>query len=386
MEVVHVLRDDGHLEFRLQLGDDAVCLIGGGPHEGLAALVVKFEHALWIARPRLRGGNVLNAVSLPQSVRGAKSGDAALSARSGSTENDDVFHGGIQYHTPLKLAPTSEHGSDWGAACGGRFAPGALTFSRPAGRMKLRGLRDTGELWKFSNTMTKRSLISSSLWLLLGGFTALHAQNAPAPAEPPAAQSPAPAPAPARELAVVRTSKGEMTIEFWEDVAPKTVANFKELAKKGFYNGTAFHRIIKGFMIQGGDPLSKDPSKEAMYGTGDPGYKIKAEFNEKKHVRGVISMARAFDPDSAGSQFFICLDAAPNLDRQYTGFGRLVKGEDVLVAIGDTPVASNGRERSRPAERVTVESVKIVPASDTAAPAPAPAAPAAQPAPAPPAK
>jgi peptidyl-prolyl cis-trans isomerase B (cyclophilin B) len=252
--------------------------------------------------------------------------------------------------------------------------------------MKLRGLRDTGELWKFSNTMTKRSLISSSLWLLLGGFTALHAQNAPAPAEPPAAQSPAPAPAPARELAVVRTSKGEMTIEFWEDVAPKTVANFKELAKKGFYNGTAFHRIIKGFMIQGGDPLSKDPSKEAMYGTGDPGYKIKAEFNEKKHVRGVISMARAFDPDSAGSQFFICLDAAPNLDRQYTGFGRLVKGEDVLVAIGDTPVASNGRERSRPAERVTVESVKIVPASDTAAPAPAPAAPAAQPAPAPPAK
>ncbi len=186
----------------------------------------------------------------------------------------------------------------------------------------------------------------------------------------------------------MKTSKGEMTIEFWEDVAPKTVANFKELAKKGFYNGTAFHRIIKGFMIQGGDPLTKDLSKEGVYGTGDPGYKIKAEFNEKKHVRGVISMARAFDPDSAGSQFFICLDAAPNLDRQYTGFGRLVKGEDVLLAIGDTPVASNGRERSRPTERVTVESVKIVPAADSATTAPAaPApAPAAQPAPAAPSK
>jgi peptidyl-prolyl cis-trans isomerase B (cyclophilin B) len=232
--------------------------------------------------------------------------------------------------------------------------------------------------------MTKRSLISSTVWLLLGGFTVLHAQNAAAPAEPPAA----PAPAPVKELAVMKTSKGEMTIEFWEDVAPKTVANFKELAKKGFYNGTAFHRIIKGFMIQGGDPLTKDLSKEGVYGTGDPGYKIKAEFNEKKHVRGVISMARAFDPDSAGSQFFICLDAAPNLDRQYTGFGRLVKGEDVLLAIGDTPVASNGRERSRPTERVTVESVKIVPAADSATTAPAaPApAPAAQPAPAAPSK
>ncbi len=167
----------------------------------------------------------------------------------------------------------------------------------------------------------------------------------------------------------MKTSKGEMTIEFWEDVAPKTVANFKELAKKGFYNGTAFHRIIKGFMIQGGDPHTKDPSKDGVYGTGDPGYKIKAEFNEKKHERGVISMARASDPDSAGSQFFICLDAAPNLDRQYTGFGRLVKGEEVLLAIGETPVVSNGRERSKPAERVAVESVKIVPASEGSAPA-----------------
>jgi peptidyl-prolyl cis-trans isomerase B (cyclophilin B) len=162
-----------------------------------------------------------------------------------------------------------------------------------------------------------------------------------------------------KEVAVIKTSKGEMTVDFWSDVAPKTVENFKALAKKGFYNGTAFHRIIKGFMIQGGDPNTKDPSKEGVYGMGDPGYKIKAEFNDKKHERGVLSMARSMDPDSAGSQFFICLDPAPFLDRQYTGFGRVVKGEDVLLKIGDTPVASNGRERSKPTERVTVENVKI---------------------------
>ena len=231
--------------------------------------------------------------------------------------------------------------------------------------------------------MTKRTLLTYSAWLLLGGFVTARAQNAPAPAEAPSAPtSPAsvPAPVPVKELAVIKTSKGEMTVEFWEDVAPKTVANFKKLAKEGFYNGTAFHRIIKGFMIQGGDPNTKDPSKEGVYGTGDPGYKIKAEFNDKKHERGVLSMARSMDPDSAGSQFFICLDPAPFLDRQYTGFGRVVKGEEVLLKIGDTPVASNGRERSKPTERVTVEGVKIIAAQENTAPAaaPVPAAPAAK--------
>ncbi len=236
--------------------------------------------------------------------------------------------------------------------------------------------------------MTKRSLLTYSAWLLLGGFVTAHAQNATAPAEAPAAPvvpAPAPAPVPVKEQAVIKTSKGEMTIEFWDDVAPKTVANFKKLAKEGFYNGTAFHRIIKGFMIQGGDPNTKDPSKEGVYGMGDPGYKIKAEFNEKKHERGVLSMARSMDEDSAGSQFFICLDPAPSLDLKYTGpqqfkctgFGRVVKGEDVLLKIGDTPVASNGRERSKPTERVTVENVKIISAPESAAPpAPAPVTPA----------
>jgi peptidyl-prolyl cis-trans isomerase B (cyclophilin B) len=233
--------------------------------------------------------------------------------------------------------------------------------------------------------------VTCSALLFLGASLLSQAQNAAAPSEgdpaqpaPSATPAPAPAPVPAKEWAVMKTSKGELTIEFWEDVAPKTVANFKKLSKEGFYNGTAFHRIIKGFMIQGGDPNTKDPSKEGIYGTGDPGYKIKAEFNERKHERGVLSMARSMDPDSAGSQFFICLDPAPFLDRQYTGFGRLVKGEDVLLKIGDTPVASNGRERSKPMERVVVESVKIVPAPEAAAPAPAaPSAPSTPEAPAP---
>jgi peptidyl-prolyl cis-trans isomerase B (cyclophilin B) len=166
-----------------------------------------------------------------------------------------------------------------------------------------------------------------------------------------------------KEVAVIKTTAGDMVAEFWPDVAPKTVENFKKLARQGFYDGTAFHRIIKGFMIQGGDPLTKDASKENLYGTGDPGYKIKAEFNQKKHVRGVLSMARSNDPDSAGSQFFIMLGNAPSLDGQYTGFGKLIKGEDVLMKIGDTPVAHGSRgEMSKPKERVEVESIKIVPA------------------------
>lgn len=165
------------------------------------------------------------------------------------------------------------------------------------------------------------------------------------------------------EVAVIKTSEGEMVAEFWSDVAPKTVENFKKLATSGFYDGTAFHRIVKGFMIQGGDPNTKDLAKESSYGTGGPGYSVKAEFNEKLHDKGVLSMARSSDPDSAGSQFFIVLGRAPHLDRQYTAFGKLIKGEDVLTKIGDTPVTSGaGGERSKPTKRVTVESIKIVPA------------------------
>ncbi len=164
---------------------------------------------------------------------------------------------------------------------------------------------------------------------------------------------------PANEVAVIKTSQGEMVLEFWSDVAPKTVENFKTLAKKGFYDGTAFHRVISGFMIQGGDPLTKDPTMEQRWGTGDPGYKIKAEFNARKHIRGVISMARSSDPDSAGSQFFICHGVASSLDGKYTAFGKLLKGEDVLDKIASCAKRPGG-EGSRPVERQGVESVKIV--------------------------
>ena len=167
----------------------------------------------------------------------------------------------------------------------------------------------------------------------------------------------------ANEVAVIKTSEGEMIAEFWPGVAPNTVENFEKLARSGFYDGTAFHRIVKGFMIQGGDPLTKDPAKESRYGTGDPGYKIKAEFNDRSHERGVLSMARSSDPDSAGSQFFICLANVSRLDHQYTTFGKIIKGDDVLGKIGDTEVTtSDSGERSKPTKRVTVESIKIVPA------------------------
>ena len=167
----------------------------------------------------------------------------------------------------------------------------------------------------------------------------------------------------ANEVAVIKTSEGDMVVQFWTDAAPKTIENFKKLAKQGFYNGTIFHRIRKGFMIQGGDPNSKDPSKEEKYGDGGPGYKIKAEFNDHSHERGVISMAREPDPDSAGSQFFICLAPVTRLDHQYTTFGKLIKGEDVLDKIGDTPVTRNTMgEMSKPTKRVTIEKIDIVPA------------------------
>lgn len=166
------------------------------------------------------------------------------------------------------------------------------------------------------------------------------------------------------EVAVIKTNEGEMVIEFWTDAAPNTVENFKKLARQGFYDGTIFHRIVKGFMVQGGDPNSKDSAKESSYGQGDPGYKIKAEFNNHSHDRGVISMARGPDPDSAGSQFFICLAPVRRLDGQYTTFGKLIKGDDVLEKIGNTPVTNNGMgEMSKPTKRVVIESVKIVPAS-----------------------
>jgi len=193
---------------------------------------------------------------------------------------------------------------------------------------------------------------------IVSKITSLWGAPATAPAENGAGAADA-------EVAVIRTDTGDMVIEFWPDAAPSTVENFKKLARDGFYDGTAIHRIVKGFMIQGGDPLTKKPEAEPYWGTGGPGYEIKAEFNDRSHVRGVISMARSQDPDSAGSQFFICLGDATFLDGQYTAFGRLTRGDDVLGRLGDTPtLTAPGGEQSKPARRVAVESIRIVRASE----------------------
>ena len=159
------------------------------------------------------------------------------------------------------------------------------------------------------------------------------------------------------------TPLGEIILRFFHDVAPGHVKNFTKLAREGFYNGTTFHRVIPGFMIQGGDPNTKDPAKEGSYGAGTAGYRIKAEFNDHPHDRGVISMARENQPDSASCQFFICLEPVHRLDHQYTTFGKLIKGLDVLDKIGDAPtVMGLDGARSKPTERVTINSIEIVPA------------------------
>ncbi|MET0515977.1 MAG: peptidylprolyl isomerase [Nitrospiraceae bacterium] len=136
---------------------------------------------------------------------------------------------------------------------------------------------------------------------------------------------------------MVKTKFGEIELKFLPDVAPKHVENFIKLAKSGFYNGTIFHRVIPGFMIQGGDPNTKDSLKKETYGQGGPGYAVKAEFNEVPHKRGVLSMARATDPDSAGSQFFIIVEESRFLDRKYTVFGEVVKGIGVADKIVNLP-------------------------------------------------
>jgi len=154
--------------------------------------------------------------------------------------------------------------------------------------------------------------------------------------------------------AVIETKFGNIELKFFPEVAPNHVNNFIELAKKGFYDGTTFHRVIPGFMIQGGDPNSKNPDK-SKHGTGGPGYAVKAEFNNMPHKRGILSMARSANPDSAGSQFFICVADAPSLDRQYTVFGEVVSGMDVADKVVSQP-----RDRmDNPNDRVEMK-VKIV--------------------------
>ncbi len=150
--------------------------------------------------------------------------------------------------------------------------------------------------------------------------------------------------------AIITTKFGQMELVFFPELAPKHVESFLKLAKKGFYNGTIFHRVIPGFMIQGGDPYTKDPSKRQLYGTGGPGYNVPAEFNRLPHERGIVSMARAADPNSAGSQFFIVVDKASFLDGQYTVFGEVVSGMEVADKIVSQPRDS----KDNPLERIEI--------------------------------
>lgn len=158
-----------------------------------------------------------------------------------------------------------------------------------------------------------------------------------------------------RTQVVMKTNKGDITIELFTDKSPKTVENFVKLAREGFYNGTRFHRVIKDFMIQGGDPQSKDIALQSRWGTGGPGYSFADEFNDEKLVRGSLAMANS-GPNSNGSQFFIVtLDATPWLDGKHTNFGRVIGGMDVVDTIEHTKTAPG----DRPLEDMIIESVEV---------------------------
>ncbi|MFQ5428586.1 MAG: peptidylprolyl isomerase [Thermodesulfobacteriota bacterium] len=155
--------------------------------------------------------------------------------------------------------------------------------------------------------------------------------------------------------AIIETSYGDIELQFFPDSAPGHVKNFTDLAREGFYDGTIFHRVIPGFMIQGGDPNTRDESNKGSYGMGGPNHQVKAEFNERSHKRGILSMARSQDPDSAGSQFFICVKDSPFLDRQYTVFGEVTSGMDVADKIVNLP----RDPRDLPNERVEMK-IRII--------------------------
>lgn len=161
---------------------------------------------------------------------------------------------------------------------------------------------------------------------------------------------------PEEEVAVLDTTKGTIVVAFFPDVAPGHVENFKKLSKEKFYDGVKFHRVIRNFMIQCGDPLTKDDDQQARWGTGGPGYTIKAEFNDKPHLPGTLSMARTADPNSAGSQFFICHKKVPHLDGQYTVFGQVAEGMDVVNKIAETETGA----RDVPVEPISIKTVKLM--------------------------
>lgn len=184
------------------------------------------------------------------------------------------------------------------------------------------------------------------IWLVILGTVLLAAGSDPGQAQTASGTTP---------QAIIETKFGSMEMRFFPDKAPKHVENFIKLAKSGFYDKTIFHRVIPGFMIQGGDPNTKDEKDKSKYGMGGPGYKVKAEFNDRPHLRGTVSMARSQDPDSAGSQFFIVVKDTPHLNGKYTVFGEVVKG----MEVADKIVAQPRDSRDNPRERIEM-TVKIV--------------------------
>jgi peptidyl-prolyl cis-trans isomerase B (cyclophilin B) len=184
------------------------------------------------------------------------------------------------------------------------------------------------------------------IWLVITGVMLVAAGSARVQAQTASGKAP---------QAIIETKFGSMEMRFFPDKAPKHVENFMKLAKSGFYDKTIFHRVIPGFMIQGGDPNTKDETNKSKYGMGGPGYNVKAEFNDRPHVRGAVSMARSSDPDSAGSQFFIVVQDTPHLNGKYTVFGEVVNGMEVADKIVSQPRDA----RDNPLERIEM-TVKIV--------------------------
>lgn len=182
-------------------------------------------------------------------------------------------------------------------------------------------------------------LVLTALALIAGWDTTVMAADKAPVVQPPADKGP---------KAIIKTKFGDIEIKLFPDKAPKHVENFVKLAKSGFYNGTIFHRVIPGFMIQGGDPNTKDLNKKELYGMGGPGHSVKAEFNDTPHKRGIVSMARSNDPDSAGSQFFIVVEDSPFLDGKYTVFGQVVKG----MGFADKIVMQPRDARDNPTDRI----------------------------------
>jgi peptidyl-prolyl cis-trans isomerase B (cyclophilin B) len=211
--------------------------------------------------------------------------------------------------------------------------------------------------------MPRKLIALSTILLLLFGCASKKAEKKDAP--PPKTETEQPAqtenqtptqPKPVSntvpEIATIETRLGNIVVEFFPDVAPNHVANFIKLAKEGFYNGTTFHRVIPGFVIQGGDPNTKDKDR-SNDGMGGPGYSINAEFNSKPHLRGTLSMARSQDPNSAGSQFYICLASLPSLDGKYTVFGQTISG----MEVADKIAALKRDQNDNPLESVTMKVV-----------------------------